>query len=325
MSDVFSAAGQVAGAAIQASAMRDATNAQIDALERQREFVYNQLNPSVVGGAAKNADIARAGDRLALQNQIDPELLKQRYAAQDAITKSLGNLGEGGAGANVASVAERELLSSGPKFQEARNRLIDEALKELDAGATLPPDVQAEIVQTGLERAGNTSGAAGPNGFGQHILRTLVGKAGLDLQAKRQEKAAALTQSAQDLESKRQAVLQTLFPNLANSQLNRLQGQQSVLAQANQMVPEAGLGGSDIANIWLARVGATNQLAQSSADAAARGAMGQGAIWGNALGGATRAIAPSVGNAWSSMAKANPSSYNGYGADYDSVDGLGYL
>ena len=303
MSEVFGAAGQIASASISAGAIKDATDAQIAALEKQRQFVYDQLNPDVVGSQAKSADVQRAANRLALQGSVDPELLRQRYASEAAVTKSLGGLGEG-AGQDVANVAAKEAIAGTPGMEELRKRLIDSALKELDAGATLPPDVQAEIVKSGLERAGQTTGSAGPQGFGQQILRTMIGQAGINLQTQRQQKAAALAQSAQDLESKRQAILGTLFPNLSTVQLNTLKGQQGVLQQSNQMVPESGLGGSDIANLWLARVGATNQLAQSAADAAARGGMGQAQIWNQGLGGAVgygaRAL-PSTQSAWTSL------------------------
>jgi hypothetical protein len=54
------------------------------------------------------------------------------------------------------------------------------------------------------------------------------------------------------------------------------------------MVPQVGLSGSDIANIWMARVGATNQLAQAQADAAARGGMGVAQAWQPAIGAGIR-------------------------------------
>ena len=51
------------------------------------------------------------------------------------------------------------------------------------------------------------------------------------------------------MDVKRQAVLGQLFPNLVNKSVAKLGAAQSVLSQSNQMVPEAGLGGTDIANL----------------------------------------------------------------------------
>lgn len=302
MSEIFGAAGQVASAAITANAMENATQMQIDALEKQKEFVYNQLDPSKIGDYATSQDAQRAKDRLALQGITDPELLKQRYASQKSITDQLEGLGKGVN--DVSGVAAKEAIAGVPGMKQAQQQLIDAALKELSAGATLPPDVQNEIVQTGLERAGSTSGAASAHGFGGQILRTMLGKAGIELQNQRQAKAAALTDAASTLESRRQQILGTLFPNLSSVQLNTLKGTQGVLAQSNGMVPEAGLGGTDIANLWLARVGATNQLAQSSADAAARGGAAQAQAWNTGLGAAVgygASALPSTASLWKSV------------------------
>lgn len=302
MSEIFGAVGSIAGAAISASAQKEATQMQIDALERQKEFVYNQLNPNAVGGAAKSADVARAKNRLALQSELDPELLKQRYASQAAISKQLSDITGGNApGDQVAAQATAEALAGRENADAAKNALIDAAMQEIQAGATIPPDLQNELIQSGLEKSGRVTGGAGGTGFGGQILHNLVGQAGLQLRQQRLESAKGLLGQAQNLEQSRASILGTLFPNLNQAAAGKLGATQSVLAQANQMVPEAGLGGSDIANIWLARVGATNQLAQSAADAAARGATAQAQIFqqglGQAVGYGAKAL-PTTGAAY---------------------------
>lgn len=285
MGEIFSAAGNIAAAAMQADAIKEATRMQIKALEKQREFVYSELEPGKVGAQSLAADIERAENRLALQGQIDPDLLAARYESSRDIRRRAQELGEGGA-ARVAEVTEQEALAGVPGMQEAKKRLIDAALQELELGGSLPPDVQAELVKAGLETAGRTTGRATGAGIGGQLLRQIIGTAGLQLRRERQTQAANLATAAQNLETQRQNILQQLFPNLSAVQLRNLGAQQAVFEQANQAVPEAGLGGTDVANIWLARVGATNQLAQSAADAAARGAMGQAQAWQQGLGAA---------------------------------------
>jgi hypothetical protein len=292
MSDIFSGIGQVAGAAITANAMENATKMQIDALQRQKDFVFKQLDPNVVGPQATQADVDRAKNQLALQAQIDPALLAQRYASQEAIGKAASELGAGSPSDLVAKQAAKEAVAGVPGEEQAKKAIVDAAHKELSMGATLPPDVQAEIVKAGLEKTGQVQGTAGAQGVGGQILRTVLGTAGINLQHQRQQQAAALTSTAADLQTKRQNILQSLFPNLQAAQLKTLGAQQSVLQQSNAMVPQAGLGGTDVANLWLARVGATNQLAQSQANAAAAGAQAQGQIWGNTVAN----VAPYVGN-----------------------------
>lgn len=284
MGEIFGAVGSIASASISAGAQKEATEMQINALNRQREFVYNQLDPSVIGKQSKEADVQRAKDRLALQSVIDPELSKQRYASQAAITKQLNDITSGKSPSDlVAAQAAKEAMAP-DGMAASKQALIDAALQEIAQGATLPPDIQAEIVQTGLEKSGQVTGGPGNTGFGGQILRTLVGHAGLQLRQQRLEQAKGLLGQAQNLEQSRAQILGTLFPNLSTVAQNNLKASEGVLDQSNKMVPEAGLGGSDVANIWLARVGATNQLAQSAADAAARGGQAQAQIWNNGLG-----------------------------------------
>ena len=305
MSDIFGAVGQVASSAIQAGAIKDATQMQIDALQKQRDFVYNQLDPNVVGPQATIGDIQRAQNRLALQGQIDPALLSTRYSAEAAQQKQLGELGAGSPADIVSRQAAGEAISGVPGMQDAKKQLVDQALHELSLGATLPPDIQAEIMKAGLERTGQTQGSAGPQGFGQPILRQLIGQAGLNLQTQRQQKAQQLVTTAQQLEQSRQSILGSLFPNLSSVQLNTLKGTQGALQLSDALVPEAGLSGSNIANIWLARVGATNQLAQSAANAAAAGGVAQSQAWapvGPAVGSALgqSGLFPSTKSLWNS-------------------------
>lgn len=283
--DLFSAAGQVAGAAITAAAMKDAAQMQIKALEKQRQFVYNELAPEKIGAQATAQDIDRARNRLALQAQTDPALLRSRYKAEGAIEKNLDELfGPNAPGDLIAQQAQAEALAPSVAGQ-AKQRLIDAALGELDAGATLPPDLQAELVTAGLTRAGATGARAG----GQRVeVARMIGERGLQLQAERQQRAAALTGAAQQLESSRANILGSLFPALQAQQLQKQQAAQAALGMAEELKPQAGLAGTDIANLWLARVGATNQLAQQQADIGARAGQAAATALGQGIGGAFR-------------------------------------
>lgn len=298
MSGIFSAIGSVAGASIAANAQQEATDAQIKALERQRKFVYSELDPDKINQAALTADTERAKNQLALQAVVDPELLRQRYASQAAISKQLQDITSGeSASDQVAAQAAAEALGGGGVAAQAKQQLIDAALQELSLGATLPPDVQAELVQTGLQRSGKSSGGPGGGGFGGQILTTQLGSAGVALQKQRQDQAMGLLGRAQDLENSRAGILGSLFPALQTGSVNKLSAASNVLAQSDKLSPEAGLSGSSIANVWLARVGATNQLAQDAAEAAARGGQAQAQYLNTAIGAATTALAPIAGSA----------------------------
>jgi hypothetical protein len=286
VSDIFSGIGQVAGAAITASAMKDAAKMQIEALEKQRKFVYDELAPEKIGAQATAADIDRARNMLALQAQTDPALLQARYKAEEGLVKNLDEVfGPNAPGAAVAAQAEQEALGGGATSAALKQRLIDAALGELDAGASLPPDIQAELVNAGLTRAGQTGAQAG----GRRVeAARFIGLEGERIRAERQQRAAQLGTAAQNLETSRANILGQLFPALQAQQLQKQQAAQAALGMSNALMPKAGLTGGDIANIWLARVGATNQLAQQQADIGARAGETSALALGQGIGAAFR-------------------------------------
>jgi hypothetical protein len=320
------AAGQIAAASMQADAIKTATQMQIDAIERQKQYLYANLDPSVVNNQALGADANLAANRLALQGLIDPNLLSTRRAAEQGLLEQVGQVGKGNAAA-VSGAATGEALAGTPGMNEAKQKLIEAANKELEAGATLPPDVQAELVKAGLEKSGMVTGHASAQGTGGQILRTILGTAGVQLQQQRQKQAAGLLESAQNLTASRASILQNLFPSLTSTQLQNLQGTAGALGTADSLAPNAGLSGSNIANIWLARVGATNQLTQQGAQAAANGAMGLGNVWGSAIGGGANALGNSgAGQILSGWLSGNNSGGGGYtNAGVDSyLNGAGW-
>lgn len=289
MGEIFGALGSVASAAISADAIKDATAAQIKALEKQRAFVFKELDPAKLSALATAADVEQARNKLALQGLIDPALLRSRYAAEAGIENQLAGL-TSGAGDVVAQRAAAEALTAGGDFDTLKKRLIDTALGELEAGASLPSDLQAELVKAGLERGSAVTGSANPRGIAGQESRRLIGQAGLELQANRQTRAAALGEAAQNLEAKRASILGSLFPALKQTQLGNLAAIQGVLGTSEAFVPEAGLGGGDIADLYAARVGATTNLAQAAADARARQGMSLAQVLNQGIGGATAAL-----------------------------------
>ena len=291
MDGLFGAIGSIASASIASGAQEDALNAQLGAIQAQRAYLYANLDPTKIGEAAQTQDEQRAQAQLALQGKIDPTLLQQRYAAESAMGTKLADLiNAQSPSAQVASAATADALKNVPGSQDIQNKLIDAALKDISAGATLPPDLQAEMVQSGLQSTGQATGVSRATGIGGTVLRTVLGSAGIQLQQQRQAQAAQLAGQAQQLETQRQSVLQQLFPNLQQQQIGQLGAAGGVFSTSQGAVPQAGISGQDVANIWLARVGASNQLTAQAGNAAAQSAMNQGTIWSNALGGAARGI-----------------------------------
>lgn len=262
---------------------------QISALEKQAQKVFQELDPNVLSGQALNADVEKAKQRLALQALVDPSLSEARYVGQEKLLQGLQGVGAQPSD-EIAALAAQSAQQLSPGLVQLKDRLIDAALSEVEAGASLPPDVQAELVKAGLEQGALVSGTTDPRGMSGNLTRRLIGERALKLQAERQGRAAALAQTAANLEQARTGLLGSLFPNLQRQESGNIGTAGTVLAQSNQMVPEAGLGGADIVNIQSARLGAGTQLAQEQADAAAAAGIAQGNIWNNAIGGATAAL-----------------------------------
>lgn len=297
MSDIFSAGASIAAAYMQSQAIKDATRMQIEALEKQKKFVFENLEPAVVQEQATAADIQRTQQRLALQATIDPALSQLRYLSQGKLLEQ-GAAAGGGAGDVLASQLFAEVSEPEDVRQKAlRSKLIDAALDEIDQGAVLPPDVQAELVRAGLERSGTVGTGSSSRGLSGQLTRRLIANEAIALKQARQDQAVRLGLAANELQNNRLGLLANTFPALKNLETQNIATQTGLLSTANQLTPEAGLGGTDIANLFLARVGATNQIAQSVADANARRALDTAAAWQGALGNLGRVSSGSAKDA----------------------------
>lgn len=277
--------GTIVAAGISAKAQRDIANKQIQALERQRTFIFENLDPEKLGPLAEKADIKNAKARLALQKELSPELFAARAEAESNIRNQLKSLGV--TSDKVADQAVKEALTGADVAAQGKQKLIDAALEQLSLGATLPNDVQAELVKAGLEKGGMVVGAASPRGIGGQLTRQLLGSAGIALQQQRQTQAIGLLGQAQNLEQSRAQLLGQLFPNLVDTQLAKTGGTQAILGQINQQMAPVGLAGGDVLNLWLARVGATTNIAREQATIGALGAQNSLAAWQKALGAGT--------------------------------------
>jgi hypothetical protein len=287
-------AGGIASGIMGMNDAKKAAKAQQEAMKKAYDNLTINMDPQVVNKLAQRGDEERAKSRLALQAQIDPELAKQRGIAEAKITESLLGIGKADSD-TVAARTAQEALREVPGAQEAKDRLVDAALQELKAGATLPPDVQAEFVKAGLEQAGGMTGAANARGAGGVILRQVLGTAGLNLKKQRQDQAASLLTAAGNLDAQRQQILQGLFPRLQQQQMGNLTAASGVLTLGDQMLPESGLSGSDMANIWLARIGAQNELTTGMGKAKAEGIMAQGAARNKLIGSVTGGLGGMMG------------------------------
>lgn len=282
MGDVFGTVGSIISSKNTEDAVQQATDWQSKAIQNSINNVNQNMDPSVVNQQAINAGQQSINASMAEQQAIDPTLAALRGTSeQDLANKNqqMQNLTDPGSQANqVATAATQGALNQPAGLQTGTNALIDAALQEVKQGATLPPDLQAEMMQSGLQTGAQSYGHATGQGAGGTVLNQVLGSAGVALQQQRQQQASNLLSSASNLNAQRQSILSSLFPSLATTQLNQtgagLQSAAGALGTSNSMMPNLGLSGSDAANIWLNRIGAQNQLGQEKAQVQATGKMG---------------------------------------------------
>jgi hypothetical protein len=283
------AGGAIIGGVAQYLATQKAAATQAKASQRAKELAWTNLDPAVVNAQAQQADIERATQRLALQANIDPALAALRNQSENQLLTQGSQIGQG-TPEELASLAASNALASNEGTTALKNKLIDSALAELNAGATLPPDIQAEFIKAGLERSGMTTGGVNPTGVGGVLAREVLGSGALALKNQRQINAQNLINTASSLDTQRQQILATLFPSINNLKLANLNAAAGSFGVSNNAVPEVGLSGNDVAKLWLARVGAVNDINFDAADNRAAAQAATGTIINNGIGSITSAL-----------------------------------
>jgi hypothetical protein len=284
------------GSREQAKTAKSIADKQMQALERMRRELYTELDPANVNAQAKGADVDRTLNSLGMQGKVDPKLLATRYTAAENILNAL-NQPTGDAEALAGQLMTE--LQPGGAAEMLKTQLIDQAISEIEMGAELPGEIQQELVKTGLERAAQSGlGTSGDGAAADLVRRSIVGGA-LALQNQRQEKAAKLSESAIQLANQRAQILGNIFPNLKALQSETIKQAGAGLDMSTKNLPNVGLAGTDIANLLMARVGASNTLTGN--ESAALGDLGKGlgaatAAGYGALGGVASGVADTVWN-----------------------------
>jgi hypothetical protein len=276
--------GSIVTGFLSADAASHAADTQAGYIKTAQADIQKNMDPAVVNAQALAADQLRATNQISLQEQIDPSLAAQRVQSQKMLSTQLGGIGTS-ASDTLSAQAAAEAAAAGPGEQASSAALTGQANQLLKAGATLPADVQASLMQSGLEQAGQATGSASARGAGGTILQQVLGMGGLQLQQQRQQQAASLMTTASGLDAQRSQILQGLFPRLQQQQMGNIGATSNILQQSNSMLPQAGLSGADVANVWLQRVGAQNQLTQQLGSVVSKGQLAAGQATAGAWGG----------------------------------------
>ena len=283
-----SAAGTIASSAISASAANRASRQRAAALRS-----LEQLDIPELQRMAQQADEERFRGTLEVQRRVDPQAAALRETGLSGMLRAqeTGDAADAESRQILDQLLAEQGLAAGQE-NELRQKLLADAKTALDAGATLPPEFQAELVRTGLETSAGVAGFRPEDraGAAGTTVRKLVGSAGLALQEARRKQATENIQTAAGIAGSRVTILGSIaqqFQALATNQLNR----SAAATQAGQsLLPSYGLSGSDVANLKQQDIANRNAVTMGVANEGAQRTINNGQMVSSILGSATGAL-----------------------------------
>lgn len=278
----IAAAATAASAVAKKKAADKAASAQKKGLDTMAALLKKN-DPASLNKAAQIADKERAQRRLALQEELDPELAQLRKVSKQQMLEQAQTPFEQRESGKLARTLYEEVKAPDARTEQIKDQLLAAAQQELSAGATLPPEFQAELVRSGLNTGSQAGLAIDKNVIGGGVARAL-GTAGIQLQQQRQQQAMAMTQQAENLKNSRVNILASVFPRLRDLETTNLNEARQSFGLAEAALPESGLGGAEIVNLKMAQMKNKMDLTQQRANLKAQQAMAKGEFTGQMIG-----------------------------------------
>lgn len=293
---VVVAAGAAAATAAKKHAADKASDAQKKAVDQQDQLLKGNMNPNRLNALAQEFDKKRAVSRLALQKEIDPELAALREKSKAQLLNDTATSDKAGDQSHqLASALFNETKVEDPRLVALKDSLISKAQEQINRGATLPPEFQAELVRSGLDTGSQAGFAIDKNTVGGGIAKAL-GLAGIQLEQSRQNQAMELANSANNLQNSRINILASVFPKLRDLETTDTNEAKQNFLLANSTIPENGLSGQDAVNIQIAKTKAQSALLQKRADIKSQQAIAQGNATSGYIGAGTSAVGSIAGD-----------------------------
>lgn len=220
---------------------------------RIRAAAYDSLKPlnaAELQSVAKQGDLENIRNSLAAQRELDPTFAAIRDVGSKNILSALRSDQTPGQADKAASEIGSSLAATKADDEATITALMDKVKEDLQAGATLPPEFQAELVRSGLESAGVQGLNVSGKGAAGTQVRELLGSSGLALKQNREANARANLGAVDALRTGRQNALTRfaeLTNNLTGAKMTR-GGAGAALGQS--MMPSIGLTGADLANVY---------------------------------------------------------------------------
>lgn len=289
------AIGGIANAVIGADAKRKAANQRLEAIR-----AMENIDPQKAAQLALEADQTRFREQLKLQREEDPTMAAVREKGAAGLLSSFDTPADKDAEA-LAKTMATEAGADQSSIEALKSKLIADARKDLEAGAELPPEFQAELLRSGFEQGAQAGFRPANTGGAARTARTLLGSGGLALKEQRRQSAVSSASAVADLNTARMNILSRVIPTLQSIGGEKQRRAGFAFALANDAVPEAGLSGAEVANVDLARIQQQNQKQSLIGNLNAEKTLGKGEMWSGILGsatlGASAALPQSMGGA----------------------------
>jgi len=244
------AAGAAGSAYAKSKAADKAAAAQKNALKGQKKILEEELSYGKVNQQAVAAERQRAKDRIALQEEIDPELAQLRQLGKEQLLAQAKQPGASQQSVQVANQLFAEFQKPDQGLEKLKDQIISKAQEDLNRGATLPPEYQAELVRAGITAGSQAGLKTAQSTIGGKVTQAL-GSAGVNLEQQRTAEAAGLANTANNLEQSRAKLLESIFPTISQSEATQRQVAASTFGIGEQTLPQAGLTGQEAANLQI--------------------------------------------------------------------------
>jgi len=273
-------AGVAASAAVTYSSQSKANKAQQNALNQ-----VQGVNIPDVEALASQTDLQKYQEQFQAEANVDPQYSALRSQGASGVLGVLSDLANPNGTQNKAFTnAAAATNANATKAQPLISDLLTQAKAELDAGATLPPSFQAELVRSGLAAGGAAgTGVSGEGATGVQA-RTLLGSAGIALQQQRQAQATSLTAAGTGAAGQQESALNELTQLAAQLTQQKADIGSGAAGMGTAALPSIGLTGTNAAGIATGNQNLQNQKALASGNIAAQGALQQGAAISGILG-----------------------------------------
>jgi len=288
------AAGAAAGAYAKKKSADKAASAQKSALTGQKKILSEELSFDRINQAATDADRLRANNRLALQKEVDPELAQLRQLGKEKLLTEAQRPNESLQSTQVANTLFNENNKQDPRLEALKSSIITRAQEEIAAGATLPPEFQADLVRAGVAQGSQAGFKTDAKTVGGTIARAL-GIGGEQLKVARENQAVNLAGAATNLDESRAKILGSIFPTIANAEQTRRQNAASEFGVGESTLPESGLTGRESAAVQQNRGNTLLKIRGQRGQIAAQQAAAQGEATAAYIGAGTSFATSALG------------------------------